>query len=155
MEKYEYMLHTWGGFYNDEHKKEHGQKPGYFWFNTKSERDSYLNLLLEFENKFNARMLAFDIAEGENTRVKTIAKMVFIFKGKEYPYEEDFGYAYPLGLAEYMFEHGNYSCDCNRSIFIQRNYSHFPEMQCGNKIKMKDFKVIYIHGSDKQFEEKY
>ncbi len=33
-EKYEYLLQTWGGFYNDEHVAIHGKEPGYLWFDT-------------------------------------------------------------------------------------------------------------------------
>ena len=37
----------------------------------------------------------------------------------------------------YMYEEGNYSCDCNRSLFIQRQCDkNFPEMDCGEKIKL-------------------
>lgn len=105
------------------------------------------------EKEFGAHYLAVQLEEGEDTRLKTIAKMVFTINGKEYPYEEDFGYAYPASDAHYMFEDGNYSCDCNRSLFISQKYIGFPKMPCGNKIEMKDFQVLHIQGTDKQFEE--
>lgn len=86
--------------------------------------------------------------EDTETRFRTVAKMVFVYKGKEYPYQMDFGYGYPVAGAEYMFKEGNYACDCNRSMFIG-----LPEMRCGNKIKMKDFVVVEIEGTDEPPEE--
>ena len=43
--KYEYMLHTWGGFYNKEYRDVHGYAPGYYWFETADERKSYVETL--------------------------------------------------------------------------------------------------------------
>jgi len=44
----------------------------------------------------------------------------------------------------FMWEEGNYSCDCNKSLFIQRNCCpDFPEMECGDRItlvSMEDLK---------------
>lgn len=73
---------------------------------------------------------------------RTIAKMIFCFEGKEYPYEYDFGYGFPKESAEYMFMDGNYSCDCNRSIFIRELHPQFKEMDCGCKIKLEKFKIF-------------
>mgnify|MGYP003453093985 CR=1 FL=1 len=39
--KYEYLLHTWGGFYNKYYQEEHGEVPGYHYFDSKEERDEY------------------------------------------------------------------------------------------------------------------
>lgn len=151
--KYEYLLHTWGGFYNEEHKIKHNCSPGYFWFDSAKARQDYLSVLQKLENDLNAHYLAFTLAEGTNTRTKTVATMDFVFAGKEYHYEYCFGYAYPEESACYMFEDGNYSCDCNRSIFINSQYPDFPEMDCGDQIEMKNFQVVLVPGTDKQFEE--
>ncbi len=43
-------------------------------------------------------------------------------------------------LSEFMFEEGNYSCDCNRSLFIQATDPSFPAYECGETIKLVDFK---------------
>jgi hypothetical protein len=61
------------------------------------------------------------------------------FKGKRYTFEYDYGPGYPVESAEYMFEDGNYSCNCNLSRFIQDKYPEFPELDCvgdeeGNEI---------------------
>jgi len=145
--KYEYCLKTWGGFYNEQHQKKHGHKEGYFWFDTAEARENYIKLLQTIENDLHAYGLGVAKTEGTETRFKTVAKMIFVFKGKEYPYETDFGYGYALDSAEFMFYEGNFACDCNRSMFIG-----LPEMQCGNRIKMKDFVVIKVKGTDEQFD---
>lgn len=50
------------------------------------------------------------------------------------------------GLIEYMWTEGNYSCDCNKRLFISRQHEGvFPgedekdimEHVCGRKIKLK------------------
>jgi len=72
----------------------------------------------------------------------TTVTMVFVYNGNEYPYEYDFDVEYPEEAAHYMFEDGNYSCDCNRSTFLHSKYGDvIPCMDCGNTIGMKDFKV--------------
>lgn len=47
--------------------------------------------------------------------------------------------------AIFMFEEGNYSCDCNRSLFIRWEYGEdaIPELQCGEEIKMIDYHFEY------------
>lgn len=144
-DKYEYLLHTWGGFYNDEHQVKHGKEEGYFFFDTMAELQDYLKDLRKIEDDLNANHLAIVINEGTHVRYKTTAKMVFRYKGNEYPYEYDFGYAYSKHTAYFMFHEGNYGCDCNRSTFIRRDVdNNFPELNCGDEIKVKKFKVLQI-----------
>lgn len=140
-EKYEYLLHTWGGFYNEEHKTKHGLEPGYFWFSTSDERKKFFDNLKEIEKKYEAHHLASSFKEGKNVRYRTIARMKLVYNGKEYPYEYDFGFCYPVESAHYMWEDGNYSCDCNKSLFLSRKYEEVPELDCGNTIKTLYFVV--------------
>ena len=73
---------------------------------------------------------------------KTIAKNDIIYNGVEYPIECDFGENYPEDAALFMFEEGNYSCDCNRSIFINEQHGDcIKELECGDTIKMKDLVI--------------
>lgn len=142
-EKYEYMLHTWGGFYNKENYKKHGKKDGYFFFNTMDELQKYLNELKYIEKRLSAFMLATNIVEGKHVRYKTIAKMKMNYKGKIYDYEHDFGYAYPVESAEFMFFDGNYACDCNKSMFLREKYKgKIHESTCGIEIEITEFEVI-------------
>lgn len=39
--------------------------------------------------------------------------------------------------AEWMFNEGNYACDCNRSLFINEYCDKdFPDMDCGDTIEL-------------------
>jgi hypothetical protein len=40
-------------------------------------------------------------------------------------------------LAEYLYEEGNYACDCNRSDFIAEHCDkNFPELECGDTVNL-------------------
>lgn len=144
-EKYEYMLHTWGGFYNKEYVEKHGKESGYFFFDTMGELQEYLKELKTIEKELNAFHLATEIEEGQNVRYKTIAKMKLKYSGKEYDYEYDFGYAYPIESAHFMFKDGNFSCDCNKSIFLHDKYGdEVQEKDCGDEIEITEFKVSQV-----------
>ena len=146
-EKYEYLLHTWGGFYSDEHKAKHGLEPGYFWFDTAEERQKFLDGLREIEKKFQSNYLAHDFEEGKHVRYRTIARMKFVYNGKEYPIEYDFGFGYPIDAAQFSFEDGNNSCDCNKCLLISRQYGDvIPDIKCGESIITKDFVVTQERG---------
>lgn len=143
IEKYEYMLHAWGGFYNDKHKIKHGLNPGYFFFDTKGERDKYLDNLHKIETELSAFLLAHRTGEGTEVRYKTIASVSLEYKGKNYEIEKDFGFHYPISSAHFMFNDGNYGCDCNLSGFIIDAYNNeIPELDCGNEIKIIKLDVM-------------
>lgn len=70
-------------------------------------------------------------------------EVILEYQGKQYKYVYDFGEGYPYESAEFMYTEGNYSCDCNRSIFIQEHCDNdFPEMECGEEIKLVSLKQI-------------
>jgi hypothetical protein len=60
------------------------------------------------------------------------------YKGKIYKFIDE-GY-HDFEVATFMWEEGNYSCDCNRSLFIQEycdeNFNKGTEMECGDSIKL-------------------
>ena len=59
------------------------------------------------------------------------------YLNKDYKFVYDFGQGYSFEGAEFMFTEGNYSCDCNKSVFIRQFCDKdFPEMKCGEKIKL-------------------
>lgn len=62
--KYLYYLLTWGGFYNEEHKKIHGHEPGDAYFSTYEERDRYIRELMKISDKLNAKELMIATSEG-------------------------------------------------------------------------------------------
>lgn len=82
-----------------------------------------------------------DMKAKEAKRYKTIARMVLVCNGREYPYEYDFGFAYPVDTARFMWESGNYSCDCNKSLFLSRVYPEVVVTDCGNEIEVKNLTV--------------
>ena len=154
MAKYEYLLHVWGGFFNEENIAKHGQLPGYYWFDTHETREKKLRELLELSNKFNAKELAREFHEGFDARLRTVASMVLSHNGHDYPFSYDFGYGYPDHSAVFMFTEGNYSCDCNLSLFLGRKYGHLSELNlpCGNAIKVSNIEIFYTQGTDANFE---
>jgi hypothetical protein len=76
---------------------------------------------------------------------RTVATMVFVLPdGKRQDYVYDFGYGYPKDSAMYMFEDGNYSCDCNRSLFLSRIGVDIEELNCGDTIQMENLQINYL-----------
>lgn len=142
MPRFEYYLGFWGEIGNDSWvEKDLGIKEKDFWFNTKGERATFKAKLNAVADKYRV-IIAFKEEEGEHVRFKTIARMIMVLPdGREYPYEMDFGYAYGPDSARYMFEEGNYSCDCNKSLFISRENPEIGERDCGDEIELKNFTV--------------
>lgn len=66
-----------------------------------------------------------------------------------YNFVYDCGYEYPKESALFMFTDGNYSCDCNKSLFIIRNCDrNFKELACGNEIKLEKIEINYVSHND-------
>lgn len=144
MPRYEYYLGFWGQINNDKLvERELGIEEKDFWFSTKEERAKFKTKLNSVADKYKV-IIAFKEEEGEHVRFRTVARMIMVMpNGKEYPYEEDFGYAYEPDAARYMFEDGNYSCDCNKSLFLSREHPEIEEMDCGDEIQIKNFTVVH------------
>lgn len=60
------------------------------------------------------------------------------FEGKEYIVEDELAKKDPDSTNEipYIWDEGNYSCDCNRSLFINNVDESFPLMGCGEEIEL-------------------
>jgi hypothetical protein len=61
------------------------------------------------------------------------------YKENDYIVEDELCESDPDGDCEipYIWEEGNYACDCNRALFIQRCCDeNFPESPCGEEIKL-------------------
>lgn len=57
--------------------------------------------------------------------------------GKEYKLEWDHGYGCQPSNARYLWEDGNYSCDCNRSMFLHEKYPEILETdRCSETIEL-------------------
>ena len=106
--KYEYMLYTWGGFYNKEYKKIHKEEPGYKWFNYLKEREDYFSKLQNIEKSLKAEYLVRVVAEGYTTRIPTIVHRVIRYENKEYYTTQEYWPSYDLSAAEYGLEYKFY-----------------------------------------------
>lgn len=147
MENREYMIHIWGGAWNKDAdpsiEKDLGIKEGYYYFSTEEEKDEFCKPL--YEPKYRNQGLMIDTKYGVMTHKRTIFVGTFMYKNREFIIHYDFGYEYKEEDAVFMFELGNYACDCNRSMFIQEEYAPniIPELDCGNKIKMIRYHFEY------------
>lgn len=145
MKKEEYMIQIWGGAWNHDAEpsieKDLGIKDGYYYFDTPKELDNFVEKL----KPYGHLGIVTNIKHGIMSHKRTIAVCTFEYKGKEYIVDYDFGYEYEEERAHWMFYEGNYSCDCNRSMFIARQYGDdvIEELDCGDKIKLIDFKIEY------------
>ena len=134
--KKEYFLKFWG---KDDDKAVmdlslHGK---HFYFDSAWDRQ-------KFKERLSPYYIVFSEEEGELTHKKTLADITLDYKGHIYSYTENFGYEYPADSARYMYEEGNYACDCNRSLFIERHCNdEFQEMGCGDEIKLVSLKIRY------------
>lgn len=139
---YEYFLTFWGEVENEKWiERDLGIYEKEFWFQKKSERESLKARLNNVADAHNVTIV-FDESEGRSVRLRTVARMTMVLPdGRAFPVEYDFGYAYPPKSAEFMFQEGNYSCDCNRSIFLAQAGHDVGEMNCGDRIKLTDFRV--------------
>lgn len=146
-EKKEYMVHIWGGAWNDDAnpsiEKDLGIKEGYHYFDTEEEKDRFCELL---NNPIYSKQgIARDVKYGIMTHKRTIFVGTFKYKDREFVLHYDFGYEYPEEQAEFQFLENNYSCDCNRSIFIREEYGEdvMPELDCGDEIELLDYHFEY------------
>lgn len=144
----EYMVHIWGGAWNDyanpSIEKDLGIKEGYHYFQTEKEKDDFLELLSN--PIYSIQGLMTDIQYGYMSHKRTIFVGTLKYQEKEYIIHFDFGYEFPEEQAIFMFEDGNYSCDCNKSLFIQREYGEhvIPELNCGDEIELLDYHFEYL-----------
>ncbi len=70
------------------------------------------------------------------------------YKGKEYNLKDDHEYE-DLGNAIWLWEEGNFGCDCNRSQFIKEQCDmDFPLLECGETIDMTSFHPLEIASVD-------
>lgn len=143
----EYMVHIWGGAWNSDAnpsiEKDLGIKDGYHYFKTEEEKDNFVSLL---KNPiYRDQGLMIDVHYGVMSHKRTIFIGTLKYKDVEFVIHYDFGYEFPEEQAIFMFEEGNYSCDCNKSLFIQREYGEdvIEELHCGDEIELVDYHFEY------------
>lgn len=63
-------------------------------------------------------------------------KFRLTYEGKEYIVEDPYDYGNDKEVP-FMWSGGNFSCDCNKSLFIKDQCDpSFPEFPCGDRIKL-------------------
>lgn len=102
--KYQYHLHTWGGFYNDCHRNIHHYEPGDYFFDTSAERHDYIETLEAISEVLNARVLCITRTEGFCCDVRTCLHRVVEWDGKQYYSTRDMGVNYPYDAAVSFIE---------------------------------------------------
>lgn len=145
MLKKEYMIHIWGGAWNKDAipsiEKDLGIQEGCYYFSTKQERDLFISKISQPAYKEQGMMIKEKY--GIMSHKRTIFVATFKYLEKEWEIHYDFGYEYPEDSAKHYFTEGNFSCDCNRSLAIQREYGEnaIDELPCGNKIKLMNYHI--------------
>jgi len=65
-------------------------------------------------------------------------EIIFKFNGKTYTMHDVGSYS-----LYHIYEDGNNSCDCNRSLLIRKHCDkNFPIMDCGEKIKLVSIREV-------------
>ena len=102
--KYEYLLITWGGFYNERFKSTHKLEEGYYYFDSLDERTKCISKLIDLESELNARHLMISLHEGFNVRVITTLHRIISYKNKQYYSSYELSPCYPYSVAKYHLE---------------------------------------------------
>lgn len=148
MDKEEYMVHIWGGAWNRDAKpsieKDLGIKKGYYYFDTEEEKDNFCSILRN--PIYYDQGIMIDVEHKVMSHKKTIFVGTLKYKEKEFIIHHDFGYEFPEKSAIFIFTDGNYSCDCNRSLFIQEEYGEdaIQELRCGHDIELVEYHFEYV-----------
>lgn len=127
--KYEYMLNYWG----KNKEKVNGslglpttKESTFLFFDTKEERDKAAS----WARTIAPDGLATRTEEGMGIRNRLIVEVRCSYEEKPYHFFYDYGHGYSEDAARFMFEEGNYSCDCNMSSFLKKIHPEFPELKC-------------------------
>ena len=86
-----------------------------------------------------------------NRKYLYIVSITLEYEGQRFVVEDrrntDDDYDESLLLIEFDWYENNMSCDCNRSQFIRDQCdSSFPDMQCGERIKLIDLVIRQENG---------
>jgi hypothetical protein len=125
-------------------------------FDTKEERDVYKDRIKQLLAPLVKPDLKLDEREGENVTKRPVALVTLKYKGKEYDVRKEYSYGYPLDTVIFDWEENNFSCDCNRRLWIERFYPGALEPTpqvcdddtnpCGEEIRVTAFGIAYAEG---------
>lgn len=134
----EYFVHFWGRDAQAA-KRDLGLPGDALYFTDRTTFDDVCAKLRTYE------WLVMTTEQGELTHRRTVAVALLRYRGKEYRVAQDCGLEYPVSAAQYMWLDGNYSCDCNRCLFIRDQCDPgFPDLECGEEIEMPRLLVVEV-----------
>lgn len=139
---YEYHLKHWGEVMNAKWlEKELGVTEQNNWFSTALARAEFRKKLQACADRHRCS-IAFAENDGCDVRLRTVASMTMRMpNGFTFDYKHDFGYAFDPEAAHFMWHDGNYSCDCNKSLFLIDAGHDIDVMDCGHTIILENFCV--------------
>lgn len=95
------------------------------------------------------------IERGGDIHANVVARVVLKHGYRKFRLTTDYGRGYPESAARYVWESGNYSCDCNRSLFIREQCDpSFPDMGCGEEIELVSIEVVHDKRDLKKWGER-
>jgi hypothetical protein len=95
----------------------------FFWFQTAEQRQFFRAELTEIiANQCAPDKVVFKEENGPQVMTQPKVFATLEYKGKEYEVTDTFTYGYPVDAAIYYWAEGNFSCDCNRRNWINRQH---------------------------------
>lgn len=146
------MVECWGGAFNDDANPSIKAKEciykGYHYFTNMDQMNEFISKLKQPEYRSQGLIFKTILSTKEKplTSKRTVAIYDLTYKDNTYHIEQDFGYEFPESTAKFMITGGNYSCDCNRSLFINREHGEgtIKELGCGYKIELENLHFEYL-----------
>lgn len=147
----DYLLRVWG---RDEDAVKALKTPDYlepdhaicYWFNTSKERSQFVRSL---PKDLMVVWSEVDKDHEHDVHAETVVTVTLLLPdGRKGTFEQSYGCGYPDDSVHYMWENGNYSCDCNRRLFLARYCGIDPEnadldtyVECGDSIRLLSLKI--------------
>lgn len=139
--KYEYGVHTWGGFYNDHNRAIHHFEEGTQYFPTKELRHTYLNSLENARRAltYSDATLAKHLFEGFNIRDLPVIHRVVEYRGKQYYSKYEYSWPETASVLLYYMENKWYPGLNDDTV----------EETVGHSVDYKEVKIIqeWLSGS--------
>lgn len=144
----QYLLRVWG---RDQDQVREARTPDAveeqrvlcYWFDTPAERAAFLASWPDWHVVRDCTDPGIDW-DGEvvEPRMRTVAHVVLRQpSGEVTEFDYDFGFGYTEHAARYMWEEGNYSCDCNKRLIAKLLASDEEENPCGDTIALESLTV--------------
>ena len=132
---------------------EQGQTVLCYWFDTPTERTAFLSTI---PSTVMIVRSVVDPDEERDTSACTWAHIVLrLPDGRVGTFRQCFGYGYPTHSVEFMWREGNYSCDCNKRLYLARECGIDPEyddldkhVECGDTIELVSLEIYHTYLGD-------